>query len=175
MSVENGQLVMMVQTDSAWQLMNTGLPITGEIAAVNLGGLLPTVYLSQDGVLYELWSDMQGWHERSTGIEVWGPLAAVTNADGWPEVFTVESGGIMRSWADSTGWHKQATGVLAEGKVSATLAAGHVQVILLEGSELFQVSQDAAGTWTRTATGLRGGRLLTVIDGGDAPLVLQVG
>lgn len=175
MSIENGQLVMMVQTDGGWQLMGTGLAVTGEIAAIDLGGLWPTAYVSQDGVLYELWWDMQGWHMRSTDIEVWGAITAVTNAAGWPEVYSIESGTIFRSWADAAGWHKEGTGVTAEGTLSATLVNGTVSLALLQDGELYQVARDAAGVWAKQSTGLRGGRLLTVIDGGDAPLVIQVG
>lgn len=174
-SVENGQLVVMVQTSAGWQLMRSGITLTGEISAVNLGGLFPTVYLSQEGVLYEIWADADGWHQNSTGIPVWGPVTAVTNAAGWPEVFTVESGSIFRSWADSDGWHKENTGILSEGKISATLVGGEVTLILLHDGELFQIDRDDTGLWVKTTTGLRGGRLLTVIDGEDAPLVLQVG
>jgi len=174
-SVEGEHLVMMVQTDTGWQLMRTGVTVTGEISAVNLGGFFPTVYLSQDGALSELWYDASGWHQESTGMESWGPVTAVTNAAGWPEAFTIESGAIMRSWADTDGWHKENTGVLAEGTLSATLVNGAVTLVLLQGGELFQVTRDATGLWATTPTGLRGGRLLTVIDGGDAPLVLQVG
>ncbi len=174
-SIEGDQLVTMVQNQSGWQYMRTGVTLDGDISAINLGGLFPTVYLSQAGLLYEIWSGAEGWEVHPTGIDVWGPVAAVTNATGWPEVFTIESGAIFRSWADPDGWHKENTGVLAEGTLSATLVGDAVTLVLLQGDELFQVNRDAAGLWVKSSTGLRGGRLLTVIDGGDSPLVLQVG
>lgn len=175
MSVESGQLVMMVQTGSAWQSMRTGIEVDGDISAVDLGGLWPTAYLSQAGVLYEVWGSPEGWQMNSTGIEVTGAVSAVVNSAGWPEVFTVENGIVFRSWADELGWRKESTGILATGPVAAARVGDGVQLSLVKDHELQHAAPDAAGIWSQKPTGLSGGTLLSAVPGADSPLVVQVG
>jgi surface antigen len=175
MSIDNGVLVMTVKTVSGWQRMSTGFQITGEIAAVNLGGLWPTVYLSQGGALWHIWGDNEGWHSEPTNVEVWGPISAIVNAQGWPEVFNVESGMLFRSWLSETGWQTESTGIPASGRIAAVSTPTGTQVLLVQDDTVFRIVTDGT-SWTKWTTGLVGGQWLSAVDlGGAAPVVIQAG
>ncbi len=135
MTLDEGRLILNVETPSGWQRMNTGVEITGEIAAGDLGGLWPTVFVSQGGVLYRVWGDDQGWHAEATGIETWGPIALAVSPTGWPEVFSLEGGMLFRAWQDAEGWHEESTGIPANGPISASSVAGSVSVVLSKNDE----------------------------------------
>jgi len=175
MSIDNGVLVMTVNTASGWQRMSTGFAITGEIAAVNLGGLWPTVYLSQGGALWRIWGDHDGWHSEPTNVEVWGPISAIVNKQGWPEVFNVEVGMLFRSWLDESGWQTESTGIPASGRISAVSTETGTQVMLDQDDKLYRIVTDGE-SWTKWTTGVDGGAWLSAVDlGGAAPLVVQAG
>lgn len=175
MSLDDGVLVMSVRTPSGWQRMSTGYQITGDVSAVDLGGLVPTVFVSQGGRLWQIAGGAEGWRAASTGAEVWGPIAAVVGADGWPVVFNARNGFVFRSWQDAAGWHTESTGVPANGALAAVQTATGPELYLVEDGLVSLITTDGLH-WTKTATDLDGGALLTVADlGADGRLVIQVG
>ncbi len=175
MAIDDGALVMNVRVDVGWQRMPTEFAITGEIAAVNLSGLTPTVYLSQKGQLWRLWGDMDGWHSEATGAEVSGPIAAVVDAGGWPSVFSIQGGMLFRAWEDAGGWHTEPTGVTARGAIQAVQTATGPQIFLVHDGAVDRVQTDGY-SWSKIRTGLQGGSSLAVADlGGAAPIIVQAG
>ena len=175
MSIDDSALIMTVKTGSGWQRMSTGFRITGQVAAVNLGGLWPTVYLSQGGALWHLWGDADGWHSEPTGVEVWGPISAVVDAQGWPEVFNVKSGMLFRSWLDATGWQTESTGIAASGNISAVSTPTGAQIFLAQDKLLYRIVTNGQ-SWMKIPTGLSAGESVSAVDlGGIAPEVIQIG
>lgn len=175
MSVDQGALVMNVRVEVGWQRMPTEFAIRGEIAAVDLGGLTPTVYLSQQGQLWRLWGDMDGWHSEATGAEVSGPITAIVDADGWPSVFSVHEGMLFRSWQDASGWQTEATGITARGTIRAVQTATGPQVFIQHDGTVDRVETDGR-SWNKTRTGLQGGSSIALVDvGGSVPTVVQAG
>jgi surface antigen len=175
MSIDYGALIMTVKTASGWLRMSTGFKVTGQIDAVNLGGLWPTVYLSQDGALWHIWGDTEGWHSEPTGVETWGQISAVVDARGWPEIFNVKGGMLFRSWLDESGWQTESTGIAANGQISAVTTPTGTQVMLVQDKTLYRIVTDGL-TWTASTSGLSGGESLSAIDlGGVAPAVFQIG
>jgi surface antigen len=175
MTLDEGALVMNVDTPSGWQRMPTGVEITGDIAAVDLGGLFPTVFVSQNGSLYRVWGDDLGWHAELTGIETWGPIAASVPASGWPEVFSVEGGVLFRAWQDEDGWHEESTGIPATGSLSAAAVDGVTRLILSQDGELVSILSDGP-SWTATPMGVAAGALHVAVDVGVAdPMIVQIG
>ena len=180
MSIERGVLVMSVSTPSGWQFMSTGIQVSGSIAAMDIGGLWPTVYVSQNGGLFRVWCDMSGWHLESTGIEIWGPISAAMSPTGWPEIYSIESGTLFETWLDQSGWHKELTGVTASGTITAASSPTGVQVMIGDKSGVSRVTHSATSTnatiWTTEPTGLPSGVLMSAVDlGSSAPSLVQVG
>lgn len=177
MTVERGSLVMNAGLRGGWQRMPTGVRTEGEIAAVDLGGIWPTVYISEAGGLYRVWGDPEGWHVEPTGLESWGSITAVVNAAGWPEVYGVHDGMIQRSWQDDTGWHQTGTGIaVAEGtSLDATVSGGLTNLVVVVDDRVQRYIAEGEG-WRLEDTAADAGALVTAVDvGGSAPMIVQVG
>lgn len=175
MSIDRGILVMTVRTSSGWQRMSTGFQVEGNLSAVNLGGLFPTVFVSQGGSLFRVSGGPEGWTLDETGEIASGPISAIVSPAGWPVVFNVRNGFLFRTWEDREGWHSESTGVPAVGVPAAVQTATGTEIYVVEDDLVWLITTDGV-TWTRTATDLDGGTLLAVVDaGGESPLVAQVG
>ena len=175
MSVEDGELVMTVNGDGSWQRMPTGVRTTGDTAALNLGGLLPTIFVSTYGRLWRVWGDTEGWHAESTGVPVEGPIEAVTDPYGRPVVFSTTAGDLTRSWFDGVGWRSESTGVVATGEVRAVWTATGPEVYFVQDDQVLVARSDGAA-WTATPLGLDAGSLFEVADvGTSTPFLALVG
>ncbi len=177
MSIDAGEVVMSLRTATGWQRMPTGITATtgGEVAVVDLQGLLPTVYASVNGRLWRVWGDTEGWHAEFTGVVLEGPIAAVLDSAGRPVVFSVGAGVLVHSWADDSGWHSESTGVAATGRVQAVWTETGPEVYLTQDGVVWRARTDGV-SWTAAPIVSDAGAWLEVVDlGADEPFLALLG
>ncbi|MDM4763915.1 M23 family metallopeptidase [Galbitalea sp. SE-J8] len=147
MIAENGALERVAHTTSGWVKDDTGVSLTGEISAVNMGGgTNPWVYVNTpNGNVYEIKHTTTGWTKHKlpnvSGVD---HISAVNVGSATPVIMATSVTGELSeiSYTPGDTWRQLSTGLVGYKRLSSIYVGGQWALTYAQGlsnSSLYEI------------------------------------